>query len=203
MDKNDILTMKRLLGTLCLMTATLPTLAQTTDNFDPSSMTRWELVYNEKGQGVVTDGKMNVMNLTTEDWTSIFRTSDTATTTDFEIGVSAEPTSLETQIFGLCYNYDRSTGNYDAFVVKNNKASIVFFRDGKAVEWYETTITGKDMKKGIRLAIRTSEGGINFAVNEEIAFTLRYKTINHRGVGLVVGPGNTGMTVKFDDFYLK
>lgn len=189
---------------LSLMALALPAVAQTTDNFDLSSMGSWELVYNEKGQGVVTGGKMNIVNLTDKDWISVFRKSDTATTTDFEIGVTAEPASLENQIFGLAFNYDRNTGNYDAFVMKNNKASIIFFRDGKATEWYETSFGGKNLKKGIRMSIRTSGEGTNFSINEDVAFTLRYKTISNKGVGLIVGPdNNSGLTVKFDDFYSK
>lgn len=195
--------MKKIFLTLAVMAAALQVSAQTTDNFDPASMGSWELVYNEKGQGVVTDGKMSIVNTTDTEWISVFRKEDTANTADFDMAVTAEPTSFETQTFGLVYNYDRQSGNFDAFVLKNNKASIILFRDGKATDWYETTIEGKDLKKMIRMGIRNVEAGINFTVNGEVAFTLKNKPITHKGVGLIAGPSTIKASVKFDSFSLK
>ena len=81
--------MRKLFLTLFVLAGAMQVSAQSTDNFDPTSMGNWELVYNEKGQGVVTDGKMSIVNTTDTEWISVFRKEDTANTADFDMAVTA------------------------------------------------------------------------------------------------------------------
>ncbi len=195
--------MKKLLLTLFVLAGAMQISAQSTDEFDGNSIDNWELVYSSAGQGVVSNGKMHMQNNTDTEWITVFRKQDTANTTDFEVSVNVETQSYETQAFGIAYDYDRETNNYQTFVMKNNKASIMVYREGKIAECYETTFTASDLKKYIKMTIKSSEGGINFTINGTVVFTLKNKPITHKGVGLTTGPSNLKLGVDFDKFTMK
>lgn len=189
---------KILLAILALVAVNLN--AQVKDSFE-SNKFGWTETSAKDGEAVIKDGKMHIIGkkgnnaamsllfgIRTEPSfieTHCFPGYDV--TKDFEIKCNASVKKITGEnVLGIILDYVDS-GNFIAFLVEEDRASLVRFKEGKYIGGITNDLKIKDKKKAtLDLSVKSTFNKLEFFVNGMKAIESRYVKLTSTGLGFYV-----------------
>lgn len=174
--------------------------AQVKDSFE-SNKFGWTETSAKDGEAVIKDGKMHIVGkkgnnaamsllfgIRTEPSfieTHCFLGYDV--TKDFEIKCEAFVKKITGEnVLGIILDYIDS-GNFIAFLVEEDRASLVRFKEGKYIGGITNDLKIKDKKKAILdLSVKSTFNKLEFFVNGMKAIESRYVKLTSAGLGFYV-----------------
>lgn len=174
--------------------------AQVKDSFE-SNKFGWTETSAKDGEAVIKDGKMHIvgkkgnnaaMNLlfgirTEPSFIETHCFPGYDITKDFEIKCEASVKKITGEnVLGIMLDYI-DNGNFIAFLVEEDRASLVRFKEGKCIGSIDNDLKIKDKKKAtLDLSVKSTFNKLEFFVNGMSAVVVRYITLSSTGLGFYV-----------------